>query len=303
MPVPTYDQFIEPVLRFLATKPEGALSKEVQEAAAKVLHLNEEQRSETISSGQLVYKNRTGWAHDRLKRAGLSQSLSRGKWCLTQKGFEWTQKHQPLSNDEVVYLASAFIDVRLSQHPNAVELVTSQENIQLESILTSSPDDRLEQALKEIRDSVATELLENLLQVSPGRFELIVLDVLHRLGYGGHRDDLQRVGGTNDGGIDGIISLDKLGLEKIYVQAKRWQSTVGRPELQAFYGALAGHKAKRGIFITTSGFTAQAVNFALSVEGLVLVDGNRLVHLMMNNEVGVSSRMLKVPKLDTDYFD
>lgn len=129
------------------------------------------------------------------------------------------------------------------------------------------------------------------------------MDVLHRLGYGGHRDDLQRVGGSGDGGIDGIISLDKLGLEKAYVQAKRWQNTVGRPELQAFYGALAGQKAKRGVFITTSGFTAQARDFAHSVEGVVLVDGERLVHLMIENEVGVSSRLLRVPKLDMDYFE
>src|SRR3546814_20606403 len=102
---------------------------------------------------------------------------------------------------------------------------------------------------------------------------------------------------------DGVISLDKLGLEKVYVQAKRWQSTVGRPELQAFYGALAGQKAKRGVFITTSGFTAHAIDFGKSVEGIVLVDGVRLVNLMMDHEVGVSSRTLKVPKLDTDYFD
>ncbi|CUA11739.1 methylated adenine and cytosine restriction protein [Escherichia coli] len=129
------------------------------------------------------------------------------------------------------------------------------------------------------------------------------MDVLHRLGYGGHRDDLQRVGGAGDGGIDGIISLDKLGLEKVYVQAKRWQNTVGRPELQAFYGALAGQKAKRGVFITTSGFTSQARDFAHSVEGMVLVDGERLVHLMIENEVGVSSRLVKVPKLDMDYCE
>ena len=100
-----------------------------------------------------------------------------------------------------------------------------------------------------------------------------------------------------------MISLDKLGLEKVYVQAKRWQNTVGRPELQAFYGALAGQKAKRGVFITTSGFTAQAVEFAKSVEGIVLIDGTRLVHLMMDTEVGVTSRILKVPTLDTDYFE
>ncbi|WP_244346869.1 restriction endonuclease, partial [Klebsiella pneumoniae] len=108
---------------------------------------------------------------------------------------------------------------------------------------------------------------------------------------------------TGDGGIDGIISLDKLGLEKVYVQAKRWQNTVGRPELQAFYGALAGQKAKRGVFITTSGFTSQARDFAHSVEGMVLVDSERLVHLMIENEVGVSSRLVRVPKLDMDYFE
>ncbi len=130
-----------------------------------------------------------------------------------------------------------------------------------------------------------------------------MLDVLHSLSYGASRNDLQRVGGSGDGGIDGVISLDKLGLEKIYVQAKRWQGTVGRPELQAFYGALAGQKAKRGVFITTSGFTAQAIDFSRSLEGMVLVDGSRLVNLMMDHEVGVTSPLLKLPKLDSDYFD
>lgn len=136
----------------------------------------------------------------------------------------------------------------------------------------------------ELREATAGELLESLRQVSPGRFEVIVLDVLHRLGYGARRHDLLRVGGSCDGGIDGVISLDKLGLEKVYVQAKRWQGTVGRPELQAFYGALAGQKARRGVFITTSGFTAQAVQFAKSVEGIVLVDGIRLVEFMLQSE-------------------
>ncbi|MBJ4150249.1 restriction endonuclease, partial [Salmonella enterica subsp. enterica serovar Derby] len=163
--------------------------------------------------------------------------------------------------------------------------------------------DRLEQALNEIRESVAEELLENLLQVSPARFEVIVLDVLHRLGYGGHRGDLQRVGGTGDGGIDGIISLDKLGLEKVYVQAKRWKGTVGSAEVRGFYGALPEQKVKRGVFITTSGFTAHARDYANKVEGLVLVDGDRLVHLMIDNDIGVSSRLLKLPKLDMDYFE
>lgn len=130
-----------------------------------------------------------------------------------------------------------------------------------------------------------------------------MLDLLHRLGYGASRNDLQRVGGSGDGGIDGVISLDTLGLEKVYVQAKRWQHTVGSPELRDFYGALAQQKAKRGVFITTSGFTVQAIDFAKSVDGIVLVDGTKLVHLMMDHEVGVSSRAFKLPKLDSDHFD
>ena len=304
MVVPTYDKFIEPVLRFLAGKPDGVPARDAHEAAADALSLDDNQRAEVIASGQLVYKNRAGWAHDRLKRAGLSQSLSRGKWCLTPEGVKWVQVHTlPLTEEEVNHLAFGFMNVKLKQQPDAVDLDPRPAAPNQEELAKSSPDDRLDQALKELRNAVADELLENLLQVSPARFEVIVLDVLHRLGYGGHRDDLQRVGGTGDGGIDGIISLDKLGLEKVYVQAKRWQNTVGRPELQAFYGALAGQKAKRGVFITTSGFTSQARDFAHSVEGMVLVDGERLVQLMIENEVGVSSRLVKVPKLDMDYFE
>jgi len=167
----------------------------------------------------------------------------------------------------------------------------------------ASPDDRLGEAIAELRRSVAAELLESLSAVSPKFFETIVLDLLHRMGYGASRADLQQVGGSGDGGIDGIISLDKLGLEKVYVQAKRWQQTVGRPEVQAFYGALAGQRANQGVFITTSSYTTQAVEFARSVERIVLVDGARLAELMIDHEVGVSSRTVKVPKLDTDYFD
>lgn len=128
----------------------------------------------------------------------------------------------------------------------------------------ASPDDRLDEALSELRRSVAAELLESLGSVSPSFFETIVLDLLHRMGYGASRADLQRVGGSGDGGIDGVISLDKLGLEKVYVQAKRWQGTVGRPEVQGFYGALAGQRANKGVFITTSGYTSQAIEFAKS---------------------------------------
>ena len=304
MPVPTYDQFIEPILRYLAASPESATARDAHEAAADALNLSEAQRQEIIASGQATYKNRAGWAHDRLKRAGLSSSAKRGYWKLTDAGITYAVQHPaPLTADKVEQLAIGFMDVKLKSPTDAIPLDGQKQPAPALSSATVSPDDRLEQALHELREATAADLLDNLRQVSPNRFEVIVLDVLHSLGYGASRNDLQRVGGSGDGGIDGVISLDKLGLEKVYVQAKRWQGTVGRPELQAFYGALAGQKAKRGVFITTSGYTAQAVHFARSVEGMVLVDGNRLVNLMMDHEVAVTSRQIKLPKFDSDYFN
>jgi restriction system protein len=198
-------------------------------------------------------------------------------------------------------IATGHVDVRL-RAPMKSDAISAAVVMEPESS-TASPDDRLEAAIVEMRRTVAAELLETLSQVSPAAFETIVLDLLHRMGYGASRSDLQRVGKAGDEGIDGVISLDRLGLEKVYVQAKRWRSPVGRPEIQAFYGALAGQCAGKGVFITTSAFTSQAVEFARSVEGIVLVDGTRLTNLMMDHEVGMSLRHVKVPKIDGDYFE
>lgn len=306
MTVPTYDKFIEPVLRFLAARPDGALAREVHEAAAVSLGLGDADRQELLPSGaQPIYKNRAGWAHDRLKRAGLSRSPRRGFWQLTDEGAQFAAEHaSPLSAKEVERLAVGYMDVRLRPPPSG-ESLASPALVQapVAQSAVASPDDRLGDALAELRSSVAAELLETLATVSPSFFETIVLDLLHRMGYGASRADLQRVGGSGDGGIDGVISLDKLGLEKVYVQAKRWQGTVGRPEVQGFYGALAGQRANKGVFITTSGYTSQAIEFAKSVERVVLVDGPRLAELMIEHDVGVSARTVKIPKVDSDYFD
>lgn len=306
MAVPSYDRFIDPVLRFLAAHPQGASARDTHEAAAQSLGISDADKQELLPSrAQPIYKNRAGWAHDRLKRAGLSKSPRRGYWQLTNQGISFAAAHSsPLAPEEVERIATDFMDVRLRPQPNA-ETPVSAETVksQLEIPALASPDDRLGQAIKELRDSTASELLELLAVVSPSFFETIVLDLLHRMGYGASRADLQRVGGTGDGGIDGVISLDKLGLEKVYVQAKRWQTSVGRPEVQGFYGALAGQRANKGVFITTSTYTAQALDFARSVERIVLVDGNRLAELMMDHEVGVSARTVKIPKIDSDYFD
>lgn len=145
--------------------------------------------------------------------------------------------------------------------------------------------------------------METIGQDSPRFFEALVLDLLHAMGYGASRADLQHVGRSNDGGIDGIISLDRLGLEKVFVQAKRWQGSIGREAIQAFYGALAGRRANKGVFITTSNFTPHALEFARSVEKVVLIDGTRLADLLMEFGVGVTHRLVKIPKIDTDYFE
>lgn len=302
MPVPTYDKFIEPVLRYLENHSDGVQAKDAHEAAASTLNLSEDDRAERLPSGtQPVYKNRAGWAHDRLKRAGYSSSPRRGFWILTPEGRAFASKYSSAIPDEIIEnIATGFSDVRLRPIPGESN---DKAHIVPDHSGTESPDDRLESAVKELRATVAAELLQILATISPTYFETIVLDLLHRMGYGASRSDLQRVGGSGDGGIDGIISLDRLGFEKVYVQAKRWQANVGSPELQAFYGALAGQRAKKGVFITTSSFTSQAAAFAKSVEGIVLIDGNRLADLMIDHEIGVTLRPVKVPKIDSDYFD
>lgn len=302
MTVPTYDHFIEPVLRFLAGHPGGVAARQVHEAAAMALNLSDDDRLLTVPTGQPLYNNRAGWAHDRLKRAGLSSSLRRGIWCLTDEGRRFAAAHAaPLSREQVQEIARGFLEVRL--RPGGAEPGAGQPVADRPEPDVQSPDDRLQEALAEIRASVASELLDLLAQTSPKYFETVVLDVLHKLGYGTSRSDLQRVGGSADAGIDGVISLDRLGLEKVYVQAKRWQGSVGRPEIQSFYGALAGQRANKGVFITTSSYTQQAIEFARSVERIILIDGHRLAGFMMDCQVGVSTQQIGIAKIDSDYFD
>jgi restriction system protein len=304
MPVPTYDKFIEPVLRYLAAHPEGAPAREVHEAAAQTLDLTDADRAELLPSGvQHVFKNRAGWAHDRLKRSGLSSSSRRGYWQLTEKGRDFARTHPPPLPPKVLEkIAVWHNDVRLRPENQARDTPEVLEQSVMDRA-TVSPDDRLEQAVTELRQGVIAELLEMLAQVSPQYFETVVLDLLHRMGYGTSRADLVRVGRSGDGGIDGVISLDRLGLEKVYVQAKRWQNSVGRPDVQGFFGAIAGNHATKGVFITTSSFSPQAVAYAGTVEGVVLVDGAKLAELMIEHEVGVSSRPVRVPRIDSDYFE
>jgi len=305
MTVPTYDQFIEPLLRYLAAHADGAAIADIYEALANEMKLTPDERAEMLPSGaQAVFKNRIGWAHDRLKRVALSGSPRRGFWKLTPEGTTFAAKNKVISEDELERLASVARTSRLKPKKDAPAEAPSAPELPALASNKASPEERIESALAELRDSVARDLLEIIGRAPPEFFEQLVLDLLHAMGYGTSRSDLQRVGGSGDGGIDGIISLDRLGLEKVYIQAKRWKNTVGSPEIQGFMGALQLQGASKGVFITTSAFTKDAKQAAAKARGsIVLVDGDQLSALMMDHGVGVSHKALRVPKIDNDYFE
>jgi len=303
--LPTYDQFLEPLLRFLASKPEGVATKEVHETLAAQVGLSVEAKGVLLPSrSQPVYKNRIGWAHDRLKRAGLSTSPRRGVWCITDKGRAYINEHaKPWAPEQVEALAKVEAD---SKVPQANGEVADEPRLEAPDRLarSESPEETIGAALAEIRASVAHDLLEAIARSTPEEFERLVLDVLHAMGYGTTREALQHVGGSGDGGIDGIISLDRLGLEKVYVQAKKWQGQVGSPQVQTFMGALQLQGANKGVLIAAGPISRPACETAKLAKGsVVLIDGARLAQLMIDHGVGVSHKELKVPHVDLDYFE
>jgi restriction system protein len=307
MLVPTYDQFIDPLLHFLTKHPQGAEIDDVYDAVANAVGLDDVQRAELLPSGrQPIFKNRIGWAHDRLKRAGLSRSAKRGVWQLTDEGITLAKRSPRLSAEEVEKIADVDRHTsRVIKPPADGETLASSSSVaEGAAHMVQSPDDRIESAMEELTDSVARDLLERIGGAPPVFFETLVLELLHAMGYGASRNDIQRVGGAGDGGIDGVISLDRLGLEKVYVQAKRWQGPVGSPQIQTFMGALQLQGANKGVLLTTSTFTKDARDAAGRARGtVVLVDGARLTSLMIEHGVGVMHKMLKMPKVDGDYFE
>lgn len=299
MSFPTYDQMIDPLLRVLATAPEGMPAKAAHDQIADRLKLSDDDRRILLPSGkQALLANRAGWAHDRLKRAELSSSPKRGWWQLTAKGIDLARRHpRPLTEQEI--RAIAVVPRPIDDDDDDADTGTDTDQV-----ASASPSELIDRALTEIRESVSRDLLERIMNSTPAFFETLVLDLLHAMGYGTSREDLQRVGGSGDGGIDGIISLDRLGLEKVYVQAKRWSNKVGSPEIQTFMGALQLQHASKGVFITTSVFTRDAIETATRARGtIVLVDGRRLAGLMIDHGVGVQPRPINIPRVDQDYFD
>lgn len=306
MTLPNYIHFVGPLLEYLGEQQQPVRARVAMEALSDRLKLSETDRTDLLPSGvQTFLQNRVGWAHDALKRAGLSSAPVRGSWLITPAGRKYLQEHGAKVTDaEMARIASLNRDVSLKTgellEPKGQEGAIASTDVQD----ARSPREQIENALARIRSSVARDILENIAKQSPAEFENLVLDVLHALGYGMTREALQRVGRSGDGGIDGVVALDRLGLQKVYVQAKKWQGQVGSPQIQGFMGALQLQGADKGVLITCGDISKPAREAARQARGsVVLVDGEQLAALMIEHGVGVASETFKIPKLDTDYFE
>jgi len=299
MPIPDYQSIMLPLLKFAGDKKEHSI-REAIEHIANLFNLSEEEQREVLPSGQqYIIDNRVGWARTYLKKAGLLESTKRSYFKITDLGLEVLQKNPKEINVKFLEQFPQFIEFRNLRKERGEE-EREEEN------LTQTPQELLEYGYQRIKKDLAYELLNLVKKSSPRFFEKLVVDLLIKMGYGGSLNDAGKViGKPGDGGIDGIIKEDKLGLDIIYIQAKRWENVVGSKEVRNFVGSLAGHHANKGVFITTSSFTREALDYVKTIpHKVVLIDGETLVQLMIENDVGVSKiTSYDIKKIDSDYFE
>lgn len=302
MPIPDYQTLMLPLLRVLAARGEQS-KKELVEALASEFKLTDGELKELLPSGQQpVFQNRVGWASTYMKQAGLIESPRRAVFKIIERGKEVLSRNPSKINAAFLDQFPEFQEFRQAGRDRTRKGEHKTVNIRE---MGETPAELLESGYQRLREELAEELLEQVKNASPSFFERLVIDLLVKMGYGGSRQDAGRaIGRTGDEGIDGIISEDRLGLDVIYVQAKRWDNVVGRPEIQKFVGALQGQRARKGIFITTSKFTDEAVQYARGIENkVVLIDGDRLTELMIDFDIGVSPvASYQIKKIDADFF-
>lgn len=302
MPIPDYQTLMLPLLRYASDGNEHT-TREAVEVLAAEFQLTPAERNELLPSGQqAVFNNRVGWAISYLKKAGLLESPRRGALRITARGKQILSENPERIDVKFLERFPEFIEFRDASRNN--KGTTAKESFAIATEQT--PEEALEIAHQSLRLSLAQDILSRILSCSPTFFERLVVELLVKMGYGGSRRDAgERIGQSGDGGIDGIIKEDRLGLDTIYIQAKRWQGSVGRPEIQKFVGALQGQRAKKGVFITTSSYTAEAIDYASRIDTkVVLIDGQQLANLMMDFDVGVSvAASYIVKRIDSDYFE
>ncbi len=275
--------------------------REATDILAKEFNLSQEEKEELLASGRKpIFYDRVGWARTYLGQAKLLESPKRGFFKITKRGIELLNQNPKIVNDKTLHQFSEFQDFlgRKSKKPEKTVVESNNQNL-------NTPEESLETAYQTIRNALATEILDKVKSCSPIFFERLVVELLVAMGYGGTLQDAGKaVGKSGDGGIDGIIKEDRLGLDVIYLQAKRWEGNVSRPEIQKFAGALLGNQARKGVFITTSDFTKEAKDYVKTISSnIILLNGEELAELMIDYNVGVSvATNYQIKKMDSDYF-
>jgi len=299
MTIPDFQTIMLPLLKYAGDGQEKSL-RDAYDNLAITFSLTEEERKELLPSGrQSTFENRESWASTHLKKASLLSSPKRGHFQITQRGIDVLKKNSTRIDLKFLRRYPEFVEFRTGRNKQggkATELNDDQE---------VTPEEAIEASYLKLRDELADELLEIIKTCSPSFFEQLVVDLLVRMGYGGTRKDAgMAIGRSGDGGIDGIIKEDRLGLDEIYIQAKRWEGTVSRPEIQKFAGALLGQQARRGVFITTSDFSKAAHDYADAIDSkIVLIDGETLTQLMIDYDLGVNPvATYPLKRVDLDYF-
>lgn len=299
--IPDFQTIMLPFLKYFGDKKEHSIL-ELREKLVIEFNLSKEERTQFLSSGgQTIFNNRVGWARTYLKKAGLLEYIRKGYFRITERGLELLKNPPDKINTKF-----------LKQYPGFLEFIKSTKIVDtdvtkyIEKILeVKTPEDLIEAGYQKIDKGLVSDLLEHIKKCTPGFFESLVVELLVKMGYGGSIEDAGKViGRIGDEGVDGIIKEDKLGLDVIYLQAKKWEGPVSRAEVQKFAGALLGKKAKKGVFITTSGFSKSTYEFVSKIENkIVLIDGEQLAHLMIEYGIGVSKiSSYEIKKLNSNYF-
>ncbi len=297
MPIPDYQALMLPLLKFAGDGKEHTM-REALDALALEFKLTDSERKELLPSGtQETFHNRTAWAKSYMGKAELLESPRRGVFVITKRGKDVLAQRPEALSARYLQRFPEFVAFKNLKHEKG------KEAEQPESLAT--PEETIESGYQRVRESLAQELLDKVKGATSGFFERLVVDLLVKMGYGGSRKDAgEAIGRSGDGGIDGIIKEDRLGLDILYIQAKKWDGTVSRPEIQKFVGALQGKHARKGIFLTTSAFSKEAHDFVRHIETkVVLIDGATLAGLMIDHGVGTSTAATyEIKKVDQDYF-
>lgn len=303
--IPKYEEIMLPFLKFLSDGKVHKLS-DAHDSLAEQFKLTDDELRELLPSGrQPVFRNRVGWARTYLKKAGLLTSPKRAHFKISDAGISLLKENPAEITSKFLTRYADFVEfVSIKKDKKEIEHSTSHD--QLINNSDQTPEESLELAYQKLHSDLSKELLDILKTCTPAFFERLVIDLLIAMGYGGSRKEAgQAMGKSGDGGIDGIINEDKLGLDVIYLQAKRWDNAVPVKEIRDFTGALASKKAKKGIFITTSSFPKSVYEFVKQVEyKIILIDGERLADLMISNSIGLSTvSTYQIKTIDSDYFE